>query len=167
MTAEGYASLACLFGYPQEKESLQQALSILTGLADPRDAITAIQPFAQFLAGTSLSEIQENYVATFDFSPALAPYLGHHLYGDHQKKATYMIKIKQEFIQHGFTPADNELPDHLATLLGFLSHLSQTGNDEVRRRFIGQALLPGLQKLIAAFAERGPSPWQSLEASVC
>ena len=94
-----------------------------------RDIESPLVPFARFVESSALEKLQEEYVATFDFNPAVALYLGHHLFGDNQKKGAYLIRLKQEFGRHGFTPSGNELPDHLPLVLGFLAHLARNVED--------------------------------------
>lgn len=159
---DSYAGLARLLEYPDGKETVLAAHDTVARFLRESGLECPTSPFAEFVAGSSLAEIQEDYVATFDFNPAAAPYLGHHLYGDHRKKGEYMIRVKREFGRHGFTPAGNELPDHLGVLLSFLAHLASRGDDAARRQFITSHVLPGLEKLAASFAARRESPWKAL-----
>jgi len=45
-----------------------------------------LAPFARLLESSTLAGLQEEYVATFDFNPAVALYLGHHLFGTTGKR---------------------------------------------------------------------------------
>jgi nitrate reductase delta subunit len=161
-SADTYASLARMLDYPAEKNGLHEAHGVVRTFLDERHPGCSIASFAEFVAASPLATLQEEYVATFDFNPATAPYLGHHLFGNNQKKGGYMISLKQEFSRLDFHPAGNELPDHLAVVLGFLAHLARHEDDAVRRQFIACYVLPGLQRLNAAFAARRQSPWQAL-----
>ena len=148
MTRAGsYQALAQLIDYPRQKEELLACLESVADELGSRGSAAPCAPFADFLADTTLSLLQEEYVACFDFNPVRAPYLGHHLYGDQRKRAAYMIGLKQEFARHGFAPRGCELPDHLPVLLRFLAHLSQAGEAEFRRAFIAEQVLPGVIKL--------------------
>jgi nitrate reductase molybdenum cofactor assembly chaperone NarJ/NarW len=158
---ESYLGLAQLLNYPDDKEGLLETYyNVASYLAE--SGLTTAAPFGAFLRSSSLAELQEDYVASFDFNPKASPYLGHHLYGDNQKKAAYMIRVKQEFSRHDFVPAGGELPDHVAVLLGFLAHLAQRGDDGYRRQFIAELVLPGLDKMAAAKPARRQPAWQSL-----
>jgi nitrate reductase delta subunit len=151
---ENYRALALLLDYPGEKEPLIESCGRLAPFLG--------EAFPAMLRGSTPAELQEDYVATFDFNPALAPYLGHHLYGDNQKKASYMIAVKEQFQHFDFQPASNELPDHLGVLLSFLAHLALRGEDDFRRSFIREMVTPGLEKFVAASAPLTRSPWLSL-----
>lgn len=156
---ESYTSLARMLGYPRKKEMLQIDCACVSRFLGSLDLVCPLEPFADFVAASTLATLQEGYVATFDFNPAVALYLGHHLYGDNQKKTAYMIRLKQEYDRCGFAPATNELPDHLPLVLGFLAHLVQQKNDILRRAFISECVLLGMTRLSAAFAGGLALPW--------
>ena len=159
---ESYEKLSRLLEYPEGKEALIECYEGVADYLGQGGLESPAAPFKELLRSSTLAELQEDYVAQFDFNPAAAPYLGHHLYGDNQKKATYMIQVKQEYGRHDFVPAAEELPDHLGVVLSFLAHLAQRGEHAFRRRFIEEMVLPGLQKLVASCAPRSSSPWLTL-----
>ncbi len=164
--AETYTLLSRIIGYPTEKDVLQAGSEAVSKSLRKRGIPCPLSPFAEFVASSTLAALQEDYVATFDFNPAVALYLGHHLYGDNQKKGLYLIGLKQEFRRSGFTPSGNELPDHLPLVFQFLAHLAQHEEGEMRQAFISDSVLPGIEGLVAGFAGRHSSPWKSLvEAS--
>ena len=158
--AEGYASVARMLDYPAGKEGMLADHGTVLRLLRETGIESPLEPFARFVESTALERLQEEYVATFDFNPAVALYLGHHLFGDHQKKGAYLIRLKQEFGRHRYDPSGNELPDHLPRVLGFLACLARNAEDGVRRSFISECVLPGLERLGAAFSSRGESPWK-------
>jgi nitrate reductase delta subunit len=158
--AECYASLARMLDYPSGKDEMLADHGNAGRFLRESEIESPLAPFARFVESSALSRLQEEYVATFDFNPAVALYLGHHLFGDHQKKGAYLIRLKREFGRHGFTPSGDELPDHLPLLLGFLAYLSRNVEAEVRRSFISEWVLPGVERLDAAFSDRKDSPWK-------
>jgi nitrate reductase delta subunit len=160
--AECYASLSRMLDYPEGKDEILAGSDAVSGILRAMDREPALGPFARFVESSTLSRLQEEYVATFDFNPAVAPYLGHHLYGDNRKKGAYLIRLKQEFGRHGFVPSGNELPDHLPLVLGFVAHLAERGADDVRRSFISECVLPGVERLSAGFSVRSDSPWKAV-----
>jgi len=164
--AETYALLSRITAYPEKKERLHAGSEAISRHLQEQSLPCTLAPFAAFIAPLNLAAIQEDYVATFDFSPTVALYLGHHLHGDNRKKALYLIRIREEFRRYAFTPSGNELPDHLPLLLEFLAYLAQHEGAEVRRAFIAECVVPGMERLIAGFDRRKSSPWQPvLEAS--
>lgn len=160
--AASYDALARLLDYPAGKEQLQTDYAVISDLLNRQRLDNPIASFADFAAISSEAELEEEYVATFDFNPATAPYLGHHLFGDNQKKGSYMIMLKQEYERCGYTPAGVELPDHLSVLLGFLAHLARQVDTEERQKFIAKCVLPGVERFHAAFDTTQNSHWKVL-----
>ncbi|MDD2899455.1 MAG: nitrate reductase molybdenum cofactor assembly chaperone [Desulfuromonadaceae bacterium] len=160
--AASYDALARMLDYPEEKQLLQVDYNLVRTFLNKMRLCSPISEFADFVDASSLAALQEEYVATFDFNPATAPYLGHHLFGDNQKKGGYMIMLKQEFERCGYTPVGTELPDHLSVVLGFLAHLSRQERQEPRQSFIAECVLPGVERLHTAFAARQDSHWKML-----
>jgi len=158
--AEGYASLGRMLDYPDGKEGMRADHVTVSRVLQEKDVESPLAPFSRFVESSTLSKLQEEYVATFDFNPAAAPYLGHHLFGDNRQKGAYMIRLKQEFGRHGFVPAGNELPDHLPRVLGFLAYLAEHGDDGVRRSFISECVLPGVERIIAGFSGLPDTHWR-------
>jgi len=158
--AECYASLARMLDYPAGKDGMLADHATVSRFLQKKEIESPLAPFARFVESSALARLQEEYVATFDFNPAVALYLGHHLFGDNRKKGAYLIRLKQEFGRHGFTPSGTELPDHLPLVLGFLSCLARNAEDGIRRSFLSECVLPGVERLGAAFATRGDSPWK-------
>ncbi|CAG0968613.1 nitrate reductase molybdenum cofactor assembly chaperone [Geobacter sp.] len=167
ITAELYASLARMLDYPQEKKGLLSALGLVQGYLVAERLECSLGPFGEFVTGSTLAEIQEEYVATFDFNPSVAPYLGHHLFGDNQKKGEYLIALKGEYRLHDYTPLGNELPDHLPLILWFLAHLASKGETGARQAFIDRYVVPGVEKLAGSFAaSRRDSPWRPVVEAI-
>lgn len=160
--AASYDALARMLDYPEDKELLQTDYALVSSFLKKQRLDNSISSFAEFASVSSLAALQEEYVATFDFNPATAPYLGHHLFGDNQKKGGYMIMLKQEFERCGFTPGGTELPDHLSVVLGFLAHLARQEDYGPRQPFIAECVLPGVERLHTAFAARQDSHWKVL-----
>lgn len=161
ISTESYQALGELFGYPLELARVNACLHQVAASIAETGAGRPLQPLESFLKGTTLARLQEDYVATFDFDPARAPYLGHHLFEDHEKRAAYLINLRQLFARHGFTPQGCELPDHLSVLLEFLGHLGRSGAREARRSVAAEQVLPGVKRLAAREDFRG-SHWYSL-----
>lgn len=160
--AEGYASLGRMLDYPDGKEEMLANCGTVARILRVRDVESPLAPFAGFVESSPLSKIQEDYVATFDFNPAVAPYLGHHLFGDGREKGAFLIRLKREFGRHGFVPAGSELPDHLPAVLGYLACLARTAEDGARRSFLSECVLPGVKRLSAGFSARADSPWKAV-----
>lgn len=165
--AECYASVARMLDYPAGKEGMLADHGTVSRFLRKKEIESPLAPFARFVETSALTRLQEEYVATFDFNPAVALYLGHHLFGDNRNKGAYLIRLKQEFGRHGYTPSGNELPDHLPVMLGFLAYLARNEEADVRRSFISEWVRPGVERLNTAFSDRKDSPWKPVvEAAV-
>lgn len=158
--AECYAAIARMLDYPAGKEGMLADHGNVSRFLQEKDIESPMASFVRVVETSTLAELQEEYVATFDFNPVVALYLGHHLFGDNQKKGAYLIRLKQEFGRHDFPPSGPELPDHLPLVLGFLAYLARNVEDGVRRSFVSECVLPGVERLGAAFSARRDSPWK-------
>lgn len=68
-----------------------------------------------------LTELEAEYVATFDHRRRCALYLTYYAYGDTRKRGVALVTFKQAYRAAGFELAADELPDHLAVVLEFAS----------------------------------------------
>ncbi|HYQ47832.1 MAG TPA: nitrate reductase molybdenum cofactor assembly chaperone, partial [Thermodesulfovibrionales bacterium] len=119
---ETYRSLAQAFSYPWDKDDLLMSVTQIAAHIGKTGARNTLSGMTEFISRTDLSAIQEEYVSTFDLSPACAPYVSHHLFGDTHKKGEHMITVKGFFRDHGYRPPEDELPDHLSVLFDFSAH---------------------------------------------
>lgn len=163
--ADCYDSLARMLDYPGGKEEMLEECAKAGRILKSRNIESPLEPFARFVDAQTLAGLQEDYVATFDFNPAVALYLGHHLFGDNRKKGEYLVRLKHQYRRHGFSPSGNDLPDHLPRVLGFLAFLARNAEDGARRSFIAECVLPGVERLGANLSARKDSPWKPVVES--
>jgi nitrate reductase delta subunit len=162
-----YAAMARLLDYPSGRATLLKAQAAVSNHLAAHRSANLLAPFFEWAAACSLAELQEEYVGTFDFNPITAPYLGHHLFGENQKKAMFLIGLKQEFRRFGFSPAAHESPDHLPVLFDFMAHVAASENGPSAQPRLSETLLPGLEHLAETLATRQPSHWRPvLDAAV-
>lgn len=157
---ESYYYLSILFDYPWDKEAIRTAAAGLSGLLAQQGLQSDISLFEEYVAASSLGALQEEYVRTFDFNPLCAPYLSHHLYGDHSKKSDFMISLKELYRRHDFTPRTCELPDHVSILFDCASQLCAMGNADARRMLVRSFIAEGLDKMNTTAARNGDLPWR-------
>lgn len=166
-SAETYRALSQAFSYPWDKDELLLSLARIdahieeTGKGKPLDGLT------EFIVQTSPAGIQEEYVTTFDLSPACAPYVGHHLHGDNHKKGEFMIRVKGMYRDQGYQPPEDELPDHLSVVFEFAAHLSRIGADAERREFLAAHVLAGMNKMREAIKSKQDLHWKDLITAAC
>ncbi|WP_298458157.1 nitrate reductase molybdenum cofactor assembly chaperone [uncultured Cellulomonas sp.] len=73
------------------------------------------------LGSRPLTELEAQYVTTFDLARRRSLYLTYYAYGDTRKRGLALVQFKQAFRNAGFDLAADELPDHLAVVLEFAS----------------------------------------------
>lgn len=165
--AETYRALSRAFSYPWNKDELLLSLARIDAHSEESGNGSPLAGLAEFIAKTSPAGIQEEYVSTFDLSPACAPYVGHHLHGDNHKKGEYMIRVKGMYREYGYQPPEDELPDHLSVLFEFAAHLSETGADAGRREFLTVHVLTGINKMREAVKNKPDLHWKDLITAAC
>ncbi len=102
-----------------------------------------MQTFADFARRQSLETLEELYTKTFDTNAETTLYFGHHLFGETQKRSSFMVKLQDAYISCNFS-SGAELADHLCTLLQFLS---VTSDAEFAIPLIDERILPSLQQI--------------------
>jgi len=93
-----------------------------------RDAITEMPP----------GKREELYTATFDVKMVCFPYAGYQMFGESYKRGEFLAKLKDRYIKFGFSEGD-ELPDHIAVILRFISHID---DEEEASVLINDCLIP-------------------------
>lgn len=118
-------ALAALLCYPEEglRAALPEVRAAL--LADPATAGAA--PLAGHLATGDLLDRQEEYVALFDRTRGLALHLFEHVHGDSRERGPAMIALREQYMEAGLFPAENELPDWLPMMLEYASVVPERG----------------------------------------
>ena len=87
------------------------------------DAAARLAPLLNLLSDTSLIELQENYVATFDRNPSHSLHLFEHIHGESRDRGSAMIDLLEEYWKLDFDASASELPDYVPLFLEFLSLL--------------------------------------------
>lgn len=153
------AVLGELLGYPRgELAGPARWAAALAGTGSAAGA--ALSRFAAAIETLTPSAAEELYTATFDLEPTCAPYLGVHLLGDDPVRGLFLARLHELFAAAGFRPRE-ELADHVAEVLGYLA---VAGPGAERDDLVADALLPALDRMIDALAER-PNPYRELLAA--
>jgi nitrate reductase delta subunit len=128
--------LSLLLDYPDEallagRDEVAQALAELE--ASPRR--DGLQAFAAWLYETPRFDVEQEYVASFDFSKRTTLYLSFYTYGDRRQRGMAMIALKERFLDAGVPFADSgNLPDYLPAVLEFASLAPAEDGDELLRQ---------------------------------
>ena len=121
---------AMLLGYP-DKARLEAALTAVREIGD------APEPLVRFLEAASMlqeTDLEQQYVATFDFREDLSLYLTFQELGDARDRAPALLALKEHLRRCGYECPDEELPDYLPLLLEFLAERWPSREDPLERR---------------------------------
>ncbi|HJV07297.1 MAG TPA: nitrate reductase molybdenum cofactor assembly chaperone [Chromobacteriaceae bacterium] len=126
---------SALLCYP-EAELLAALDDIRSELQTSPTAASMLEPLLVQLEGGELIALQENYVQTFDRSPAHSLHLFEHIHGEDRARGQAMVDLMEEYKAHGFEPVCAELPDYVPLFLEFLSQCEP----EEGSRLLGDAV---------------------------
>jgi len=116
-----------------------------------------LSAFAREMEPMSFGHLEEAYASTFDLGGAY-PYIGYQLLGETYKRSIFMLELKERYRAHGLSEPD-ELSDHLVCILRYLSVLQ---DEEEFRELAQYAILPALDKVLAASRMRDENDQSSL-----
>lgn len=140
-------------------EHLEQIRRTLPGL--PARCAEPLAGFVAHAESRDLTELQQEYVATFDERRRCGPYLTYFAHGDTRRRGLALLRFQQAYRAAGVGFAAEELPDHLAVVLEFAATVDAV---------VGRGLLldhrAGLETLRLALADL-PSPWAGVLEAVC
>lgn len=83
----------------------------------------ALLGFVAHLQSRSLTELQADYVQTFDLTAEHSLHLTHHLFGDDKNRGPALIDLGELYKDYGVEVTGNELPDYLPLVLEFAAYL--------------------------------------------
>ena len=127
-----YKVLSVLLEYPEEEliENLPEIRAAIDENTDiDAEERAALLKFLDHLVSKPLTEVQADYVNTFDRTPEHSLHLTHHLFGEEsdRERGPALIDLSEMFKEYGVKTVTNELPDYLPLLLEFASYLD--GNE--------------------------------------
>lgn len=136
-----YESLARLLEYPDESyvERCRQA---------------GLEELAATLAPLSAGDIQERFIAAFDWNPATALEIGWHIYGEQYARGEFMVRLREQ-LRHYAIPESAELPDHLIHVLRLLARMDEAAALQFTRYYLAPAvakIASALENLDSPFA---------------
>lgn len=115
-------------------------------------AAAHVEAALAFLDRSSPEEIEEIYARAFDLSPACAPYVTVHLFGEESfKRGEFMARLQERYAEEGFA-SGAELPDHVATLLRYAAHAEPEEAGELAQ----YCLMTPLRRMADALGAENP-----------
>ncbi len=156
--AVAWQSASLLLGYPDEQ--LLGELDVIRAASYdlPASLGEPVRELVVHLESSPATEVQADYVETFDNRRRNSLFLTYFAHGDTRKRGVALLRFKQTYLRSGFVlDADSdhggELPDHLCVVLEFAATIDQR---------LGWGLLldhrAGLELLRMSLRDAG-SPW--------
>lgn len=146
--------IAILLTYP-EQDWVGHADELEEALAQeiPKAAHILAPWFAQ-LRVTDLITLQEQYVATFDNTPAHSLHLLEHTHGQARERGGALVNMVERYRAHGLEINANELPDYLPLFLEYVAFLPSREAQMELTRF-----LPVIQRIKARLEQASNPYW--------
>ncbi len=154
-----YKLLSALLDYPNQE--LVEHLPELNDFVAKSQEIDvaereALQSFLTHLQSMSVTELQADYVKTFDMTAEHSLHLTHHLFGDDKNRGPALIDLGELYKDYGVEAVTNELPDYLPLVLEFAAYM----DDDEATVFLSDA-----KKVLGVLAEnlqKAESPYAAL-----
>ena len=151
-----WQSVSLLLDYPDEASLANAELVRSASLGLPPTIGDSLRHFLDALESTPLTELQADYVETFDNRRRCNLFLTYFAHGDTRKRGMALLRFKQTYLGAGFELDDAELSDHLCVVLEFAATID---------RDLGRQLMldhrAGLELLRLSLRDMR-SPWASL-----
>lgn len=126
----------------------------------PVEVAEPLARMASHLEASELSELQRDYVATFDTTRRCALHLTYYVFGETRKRGIAMVQFKQAFRRGGLEVTEDELPDHLCVVCEF----GATGDPEIAWKLMNDYRV-GIELLHMALDDRA-STWAHAVAAL-
>lgn len=114
-----WQSASLLLGYPDQHLVDRLDLIRLASHELPDRVGAPLRATAEHLTGVPLTELEADYVETFDTRRRHNLFLTYFAHGDTRKRGLALLRFKQTYLESGVVPDDGELPDHLCVVLEY------------------------------------------------
>ena len=143
-----YELLSGLFIYPENESYAKKIKDIHAYFsATLPESAEAMKPFMEFNANSTLEEMQELFLRSFDVQAITTLDIGFTLFGEDYKRGQLLVHLNREHREAG-NECHTELSDHLPNVLRLLPKMK----DEVMRNEIALRLvIPAVVKMIGEF----------------
>lgn len=148
-----WQAASLLLGYPDDELRGRLGLIREACLELPEEVGEPMRACVDRLDGVGLTELEADYVDTFDSRRRHNLFLTYFAHGDTRKRGMALLRFKQAYRASGFELTDTELPDHLCVVLEY----GATIDPEQGRKLILDHRA-GLELLRISLAEAG-SRW--------
>ncbi|UFU01855.1 nitrate reductase molybdenum cofactor assembly chaperone [Ruania suaedae] len=148
-----WQSASLLLGYPDEE--LLGRLDLVRGASHelPGRVGEPLRACVTCLEGVPLTELESDYVGSFDTRRRHNLFLTYFAHGDTRKRGMALLRFKQTYLASGFELTATELPDHLCVVLEYAATIDR---EQGRQLLLDHRA--GLELLRIALGESG-SRW--------
>lgn len=157
-----YKLLSLLLQYPDE--GLLDARADLACAVDELPASyekSCLQRFCKHWLAAHPTNLQQDYVETFDLQRRSALYLSYYVYGDTRKRGMSLLQLNRMYRAAGLVKQEGELPDYLPLMLEF-AEFAPAGYG----RHVLVEYRASLEMVRRSLRERG-SPYVELLDAIC
>lgn len=155
-----YRMLSRLLDYPDQDllnhlVDLQSLVAGDTAFVEAERAV--LQDFLNWMHGKTLTELQADYVNTFDMNADHSLHLTHHTLGEDRGRGPALIELDEHYRTNGLGINEKrELPDYLPVILEYVSTLDA----QQAQWFLGQ--MKRVLALLSENLEKDAVPYASL-----
>ena len=126
-----YQILSRLLLYPEPEliAHLPELDSALAAMPEQHALMySLLRPLLAHLESSSLIDLQQQYVATFDRNPSHSLHLFEHIHGESRDRGQAMVDLMEEYKRHGLQMTGDDLPDFVPLFLEFLAQLDEAAS---------------------------------------
>lgn len=143
-----YELLSGLFIYPENESQVKKIKDIQAYLsAILPESAEAMKLFMEFTATSTLEEMQELFLRSFDIQAITTLDIGFILFGEDYKRGQLLVHLNREHREAG-NICHTELSDHLPNILRLLPKMK---DDAMRNEIATRLLTPAVVKMIEEF----------------
>lgn len=147
-TLTDYELLSTLFFYPENESDLSKIKDVYAYLsANLPESAEVMKPFMEFMAISSIGEIQELFLRSFDIQAITTLDIGFILFGEDYKRGQLLVHLNMEHREAG-NNCHTELSDHMPNVLCLLSKMK---NNDMRKEIATRLLGPAVVKMLEEF----------------
>ncbi|MBS1949116.1 MAG: hypothetical protein JST47_15245 [Bacteroidetes bacterium] len=146
-----YALLSAFFIYPHNNayiEKIKEAHDYLS-LRIP-EAAEAMNVYMEFISKSSLTEVQELFLRSFDVQAITTLDIGFILFGEDYKRGQLLVHLNREHREAG-NVCETELSDHLPNVLRLLAKMKDM---QIRDELALRLVIPAVEKMIGEFDDK-------------
>ena len=143
-----YELISGLFIYPQNYSYAKQGEELYNQFSVTiPEAAEVLKPFNEFMANSTVQEMQELFLRSFDVQAITTLDIGFTLFGEDYKRGQLLVNLNREHREAG-NDCHSELSDHLPNILRLLPKMK---DETMRNESALRLLIPAGEKMISEF----------------